>query len=232
MLRPFDVSSAAPRAVNLRHRAIRPAAWRRWVIALSIFAAASQTNAAATITVGSHTLLANTPNQSFTILITGNEQVAGENFFAQIGDGGTANGGTLTKPVFQTVDIVNTTIFAGNNTGATGDQSPGGNAAHPLIWVDGTTANTNVSDTGILATVTINTSGVFSGTFPLILNGVGSHYAAGPFATVLDNTSAKPIALAINNGSITVAPEPATLALSALCGLLALQRRPRRHANA
>src|SRR5215216_518350 len=110
---------------------------RLWCIATLCIVSTAQ---GANITVGSHVLLANTPNQIITIQVTDAEQIAGEDFFAQIGDGGVLNGGRNTNPIFTNVDIINGTIFASSNNGAFGDPNgtnpPGSNAAHPLIWVD------------------------------------------------------------------------------------------------
>jgi hypothetical protein len=38
------------------------------------------------VTVGSHVLLPNTANQVISISVSGGEQIAGEDFFAQVGD--------------------------------------------------------------------------------------------------------------------------------------------------
>lgn len=168
------------------------------------------------INVPNVTLLPNTPNQLVTVTITGTSQVAGEDFFAQIGDGGTFNNGVNTKPVFSSVDILTGTIFAAHNTGATMD--PGGpESAHPLIWVDGTTTDSGtVLDSGLLATFTIDTTGVSSGTFPLLLKGVATSLTPGGFSTRLLDGSAVPVPLTINDGSITVSDVPEPLALPAL----------------
>jgi hypothetical protein len=184
------------------------------------------------ISVGDHVLLPNTPNQQFTISVTGTDtQIAGEDFFAQIGDGGSFNGGSDSKPVFQNVDILNNTIFNGNNTGATGDPngSPkGSNAGHPLIWVDGTTSNTGtVSDLGVLATFTIDTTGVSSGTFPFLLTGVAD--SLGGFSTTFNDAGGSPVPLTITNGTLTVqAPEPASVGIFMMAMAATLCRR-RKH---
>ena len=137
---------------------------------------------AASVTVGTHVLLPNTANQVVSIWVSGGEPVAGEDFFAQIGDGGAFLGGIDTKPAFTNLDVLGGTIFAANNNGAFGDPNgtpPGSNAAHPLIWVDGTTTvSGTVAAGGLLATMTLDTTGIASGTFPLLLTGVAS---AGPF---------------------------------------------------
>jgi hypothetical protein len=166
------------------------------------------TSEAASITVGNHLLLANTPNQVITIQVTGGEQVSGEDFWAQIGDGGTYNNGSNAKPVFTNVDILGGTIFAVNNTGAFGDPTVG-NAAHSLFWDDGTvTASGSVVAAGLLATLTIDTTGLNSGSFPLSLTGVAS--AIGPANnTALNNASGIPISLTVTNGLLTISPFPA-----------------------
>jgi hypothetical protein len=163
---------------------------------------------AANVVVGGHALLPNTANQVITISVTGGEQIAGEDFFAQIGDGGAINNGVDTKPAFSNVDILGGTIFAGNNTGASGDPAPGGDAAHPLIWDDGTvTASGSVAASGILATLTINTTGLSSGSFPLVLTGVAS--ALGGSNTTLRALGGDAIPLVVTNGSLTISPFPA-----------------------
>jgi hypothetical protein len=196
-----------------------------------MFLLACSTAQAAVVTVGDHFLLANMPNQTITIPITGTEQVAGEDFFAQIGDGGTFNNGSNTRPVFSSVDIINGTIFAADNVGAQGDPGgtpPGSNAGHPLIWVDGTvTAGGTVPASGVLATLRIDTTGLNSGTFPLELTGVAN--SLGGFNTTLRNDNGDPIPLTVNNGSIiVVVPEPGAGVLLGLVGLAALVRRGRR----
>lgn len=165
---------------------------------------------AADIVVGNHTLLPNTPNQVITIRVRGGDSIAGEDFFAQIGDGGTFVGGIDVGPIFTSVDIIGSSIFAGNHTGAYGDPSgipPGNNSHHPLIWVDGTIAETGtVAADGLLATLTIDTSGLTSGTFPLVLTGVAT--ALGPFSTTLRDANGDPISLTVTNGTLTISALP------------------------
>ena len=159
---------------------------------------------AANIVVGTHLLSANTANQSISIFISGGEAIAGEDFFAQIGDGGSFVGGTNAKPSFTAVNIIGGSVFAGNNNGAFGDPGPG-NAAHPLIWVDGTTtAAGTVAANGLLATLTIDTTGLSGGTFPLLLTGVAP--SLGGFNTSLSNAVGAAIPLSITNGLLKIAP--------------------------
>lgn len=162
---------------------------------------------AANVTVGTHVLLPNTADQVVMIQVTGGEQVAGEDFFAQIGDGGTFLGGSDSKPAFTNVDVLSGTVFAASNNGAYGDPNgspPGSNAAHPLIWVDGTTTvSGTVPANGLLAALTIDTTGLNSGIFPLLLSGVAD--SLGPFDTTLRNASGDAIPLSIGNGALVIA---------------------------
>ena len=134
-----------------------------WLSAAALALAICPLAQAASVTVGTHILLPNTANQVVSIWVNGGEQIAGEDFFAQIGDGGAFLGGSNTKPAFTNVDVLSGTIFAANNNGAFGDPNgtpSGSNAAHPLIWVDGTTTvSGTVSASGLLATLTLDTTG-------------------------------------------------------------------------
>jgi hypothetical protein len=162
---------------------------------------------AATVVVGQHVLLPNTANQTISIWVSGGEQIAGEDFYAQIGDGGSFLGGSNAKPAFTSVNVIANTIFSASNNGAFGDPNgvpAGSNAAHPLIWVDGTTTGSGtVSAAGLLATLTLDTTGLASGTFPLLLTGVAS--SLGPFNTTLVGANAVPIPLSVTNGLLIVA---------------------------
>jgi hypothetical protein len=182
-----------------------------WLSAAALILVACPFARAASVTIGNHVLLPNTANQVVSIWVSGGEQVAGEDFFAQIGDGGTFIGGSNTKPAFTNVDVINGTIFAANNNGPFGDPNgtpPGSNAAHPLIWVDGTTtANGTVVAGGLLATLTLDTTGIISGTFPLVLTDVAN--SLGPFDTTLRDANGELIPLSISNGSLIVAVPPA-----------------------
>jgi hypothetical protein len=157
---------------------------------------------AANVVVGNHVLMPNMANQVVSIYVSGGEAVAGEDFFAQVGDGGTFNGGVNTKPALANVDIITGSIFDGNNNGAFGDSGNG--STHPLIWVDGTTTSTGtVAADGRLAKLTLDTTGLASGTFPLLLSGVAS--SRGTFNSSLRNASGALVPLSITNGSLFVA---------------------------
>jgi hypothetical protein len=119
---------------------------------------------AAAVNAGTHVLAPNTPGQQVPILVTGTDSVSGIDFFVQVGDGGATVGGDDTGPRITQVDLVSGTIFAGNNTGVFVDPAP-------LIWgATTTTSSGSVSANGVLATLTIDTTGMFVGQFDLVLN--------------------------------------------------------------
>lgn len=156
---------------------------------------------AANVIVGTHVLFPNTALQTVTISITGGEQIAGEDFYAQVGDGGAFNGGVDTKPSISFATIASGTIFNGNTNGDFTD--PGNGTTHPLIWVDGTTTNSGtVSANGTLATILLDTTNLWSGTYALNLTNVASSH--GSFNTTLRDASAGIVPLSIINGSLII----------------------------
>jgi hypothetical protein len=136
---------------------------------LSVFACllacfASSVARAAAVNAGTHVLAPNMAGQQVPILVSGSDAVSGIDLFVQVGDGGTTVGGDDTGPRITQVDLVSGTIFAGNNTGVFLDPAP-------LIWgATTTTQSGSVSASGVLATLTIDTTGMFVGQFDLILN--------------------------------------------------------------
>jgi hypothetical protein len=162
---------------------------------------------ASTIDVGSHILAPNQPDQLVPIYVSVGaggdtlQSIQGLNFNIQIADGSD----DTAAPFFTTdPDILTGTIFAANNTGPSGP-------AHILHYgyASTTTAGGYVPANGLLGTVTISTVGFTSGTYLLEM----SDTLGGPtdFGGVPVNF--------IEAGSITIAPEPSSLAC--LVGLLA-----------
>lgn len=111
------------------------------------------------IDIGDWILLEDTPGQTITISVTGSVQVDGIDFFLQVADGGTEAGGLIDGPAITDADIFTGTIFGSNNTGDAGDGS-----LAPQFWQSGTTTidPTTVTANGLLATVTIDTTGFFA----------------------------------------------------------------------
>jgi hypothetical protein len=133
------------------------------------------------------------PGQQVPVLVSGNDAVSGIDFFVQVGDGGATVGGDDTGPRITQVDLVSGTIFAGNNTGAFLDPAP-------LIWrATTTTAGGSVSASGVLATLTIDTTGMFVGQFNLILNPPSTGPTAFADAGVTTN---------LINGSLSIGDVP------------------------
>jgi hypothetical protein len=119
---------------------------------------------AAAINAGMHTLQPNMPGQQVQIQVTGGEAVSGIDLFVQVGDGGTTVGGDDTGPKITNLDLVTGTIFAANHTDVFTDPAP-------LIWGATTTTTTGtVAASGVLATLTIDTTGITTGQFDLLLN--------------------------------------------------------------
>jgi hypothetical protein len=184
---------------------------RAYVMALiASLATAHNASAALSIHVGTRVLAPNTANQKVQLFVVGGDAVQAVDCNVQIADGGLALGGVIDGPKLSDLDILTGTIFSGNNTGA---QNPG---SFPQLAIrNTTTSGGNALASGLLATVTIDTTGFFSGTYALNLKNTLN----GPtdFATV---------PVTITDGFIVV-PEPA-LSYLGWVGLLTLRRRRRR----
>ena len=179
---------------------------------LSLVLLATAVHAQPTINVGAHQLQPNAADQTIQIFVLGGQPVEALNFSAQIGDGGSAGGGTDDGPVFSNLDILNGTIFASNNLGQFG--GPG----YPQLAIGSTiTSSGTVSADGLLATLTVDTTGVWSSTYALKLGD-----------TLNGATDFGDVHPVITEGTIQVVPEPSSVALLGLGGLAALRSRRRR----
>ena len=119
---------------------------------------------AAIVDAGQHVLAPNAQGQQIAILVTGGDAVAGVDLFVQVGDGGPVAGGDDAGPTITAVDLFTDAIFAANNSGAFTDPTP-------LLWgATTTTLAGTVVALGRLATLTIDTTGLTTGRFDLILN--------------------------------------------------------------
>jgi hypothetical protein len=156
------------------------------VLACLLACIAGSAARAAAVSAGAHVLAPNMAGQQVPILVSGSDAVSGIDFFVQVGDGGTTVGGDDTGPRITQVDLVGGTIFAGNNTGVFLDPAP-------LIWgATTTTSSGSVPASGVLATLTIDTTGMFAGQFDLILNppstGPTAFADAGVATTLINGT--------------------------------------------
>jgi hypothetical protein len=195
-----------------------------------LFAVATVANASSVIVVGPHLLLPNTPGQTIQILVTGNDTtVQGMNFTSVIGDGGSIFGGVDDVVPTMTADIITGAVFAPDGANAV-NQNPGFVFGIGLAPWSVTTVSTNTGfgpfnrlNNGLLATLTIDTTGFTTGTWALSLDdpNVGTTDWAG---------SAE--APSITNGSITIVPEPTSVVLglfaAAGLGAVAIRRRTRK----
>ncbi len=182
---------------------------RRICFTFAILFHVSALQASILIDVGNFPLLPNTAGQEIVIEVSGGDLVQGLNFNAQIGDGGVDLGGVTVGPSIEDIDILAGTIFDGNNTGAVDPELLGG-VDFPLVEFRTTTTNNGtVAAAGLLATLTIDTTGFFSGEFPLILS-----------ATLNGPTDFAGVSATITDGTITIVPEPSSF-IMALVGAIA-----------
>jgi lipopolysaccharide export system protein LptA len=152
------------------------------------------------IVIGATTLKANTPNQLVPIYITGNAPLNGFNFRIQLGDGlnGTA------EPIFSNISYAGS-IWAGSPTQTLGGPVSGGQmfVQSSIVFQD---AQTSVNSTGLLATLVVDTTGIYGGTFALNLK--STQIGQDSDLIALGASSASP--LFITNGSIIVTPAAVT----------------------
>jgi hypothetical protein len=140
---------------------------RRFAAAIVCLGAVLSVAAAggAVINAGKHFLAPNLGSQFITIFASGGEQVAGIDFFIQMGDGGAVAGGDDVGPTITGVDFGGGGVFATNNSGVFLDP------AGPLLWgATTTTTSGTVAATGRLVLLAINTTGITSGRFDLNLS--------------------------------------------------------------
>ena len=142
------------------------------------------------IVVGTHVLQPDTPGQVISVYVSGELPVAGLNFNLQIGYVELSSAQTPSAPRVEAVDILTGTIFADNHTDLRVDASQqGGQAPVPQHGYQATTtAAGTVPANGLLATVTIDTTGFLRGSWSLMLSNTvnGPTDFAGQAATVID----------------------------------------------
>ena len=146
----------------------------------------------AAVIVGDHELSGNAPDQSIQVFVSGAAAVDALDLFAEIVP---AEPGAAAAPTIASVDILTETIFADNNTGAV--TAPDG----PRFSASTTAAEGKVVADGLLATITIDASGIAPGTdWRLLLTG-----------TSIGDTDLAGAAMDITNGTLAVVPGPQTL---------------------
>jgi hypothetical protein len=193
--------------------------------------------AASSINVGNHSLLPNTPGQTIAIYVTGGDLIAAADLLIQIGDGGPERvnfppllAGTDAPGVPLPVGLPNANLqnpTFGTDAGIfasvpNGGQSDGlGGSIPQLIGLSILTDTGTVAANGLLATLMIDTTGLTSGTWDLMLKDT----LAGN-TQFLDET-ANQVPLTIVNGRLTIVPEPTAIVPFAATSLalFALRRR-------
>lgn len=144
----------------MRHKAKNSPgeAWRWLAVAAAFALASSSAWATPMVNVGTIVLAANKAGQAIEITVTGGDAVQGMELYAQIGN-------ATSGPVVQSCDILTGTIFAGNNEGLFG-----GSYVMPRRLYQGVvTAGGDVPASGRIATLTVDTTGMFNGTYSLSL---------------------------------------------------------------
>jgi hypothetical protein len=140
-------------------------------------------------------LSANQPGQVIQLFVSGTNQVQGLNFNLQVADGGPDAGGSVVGPVITDVDVVTDTLFASNHLEPVDPGSLPQLAIRSVITQTG-----SVSATGLLATVTIDTTGITNGVYALQMAG-----------TLNGDSDFAGIAADITNGQITIVSDPARI---------------------
>jgi hypothetical protein len=204
-------------------RGMGRAAYKVGVILVVMFLPALATEAwsGPVIDIGSIYVAPDTTHM-FAVSVTGGDAVQGLNFYIQLGDGGTILGGTDTRPIFTSVDIVGVgTIFQPNNTG----QNDAG--VYDLLWATTTTTfSGEVNAEGVLAYVTIDTAGTTVGeSYALRLTDVSGFDT--DFAGVDIDITNGTIYIVSDDGDNDIVPEPVSLGIAGLviAGLSTRRRR-------
>jgi len=184
------------------------------IVGLTGVFAASDAFAGMIITVGTYDLAPNTPDQTITLLVSGGSQVTGFNLRAQLGDGLGPN----PEPIFQAVDFSGGIWDAFPTTVAGGPVSGAPQYAQASVVFNAT--GESVAASGNLVTLTLDTTGLYGGTYALDLanTDIGAD-------SVFIGSGGSDLPATITNGSVTIVstPEPASLSLLGVgCGVLFL----------
>jgi hypothetical protein len=143
------------------------------------------------IQIGHHLLEPDKAGQTIPIYVSGGLPVQGLNFNIQVADGGPeVPGGSTDGPAIQHVDILTGTIFGDNNTGSADADGAHADAFPQVEWRSTTTRSGTVPAEGLLAVVTIDTTGFDRGSWVLRISGTanGDTDFAGLAATLVDGS--------------------------------------------
>lgn len=132
------------------------------LLALVMISVSQQAQAQLTLSFGNLDLAPNTAGQTIEIFVTGGSPVDSLDLNVLVGDGGAIAGGSNPNFNFiQAVDIITGTIFDGNNNGVSGARL----AQDGFAFDSTTTASGTVAAGGLIATLTLDTTGLNSGSF-------------------------------------------------------------------
>lgn len=198
-------------------------------------AALSSLSAASSLAVSIETinLLPDTADQIVELSVTGGLDIAGINLYGLVADGfpdisGSSQDGPNITDVDLIGDATNPTIFFASNSGQNGaDESrPQAFFRSLTVGTDGDGASVPVTGSGVFARLTVDTTGISSGSFALILGGKTDIDPNYPSLQFLD-VDAQTITTEITDGTLTIVPEPQHVAWATggLLGLVALLRR-------
>jgi len=195
------------------------------LLTAALLVAATAARADLVVVLGNYQLQPNLAGQvvPIEVIAQGGEQIQGTTFRVQIGDG---FGGDVPTPPSMTGDISGPgTIFETNNTGISDGSIP------QFIDLGTTTIGTSVNvlspGSNLWGFVTFDTTGVATGSWPLIMAAtIGGDSGLSPFLIGQG--------LSIQDGSVTIVPEPSSvvLGLFAVAGFGAVAIRRRRARNA
>lgn len=160
-------------------------------VMVGVIAALSAGEAATSvITVPSAQLAANTPNQTVTLTVSGGASVAGMNLVMMIGNGSVG-------PKVTNVNLRQGTIWGANAVATNSGSMP------QLVSWNVVTESGAVEANGVLAILTIDTTNVPAGTYPVALTATvdGVTYNT----ELLDPNTASPIAVSLGSAQWTVA---------------------------
>jgi hypothetical protein len=149
------------------------------------------------IVVGNNVLIPNTPSQTVQLMVTGGNSVAGLNLNIEVANGGTANGG-VNGPKITAINMVTGTIFGSNNSGQQDFTT------FPSQVYEGSilTSSGSVSASGLLATLTIDTTGFTGQSFSLKLGGFSNGAVSGNTDFATPDPLGNPIPANITNGTV------------------------------
>lgn len=180
------------------------------------------------LTFGNLELAPNTFGQTIEVFVRGGDPVQSLDFNLLIGDGGPiANGDNPNFNFITDLDILTGTIFAADNNG----NRPASRVAEDGIAIDGTATsvagNTVVAD-GLLATLTLDTTGITSGTFQITTD--AGMTDLGMTSPTIFGTTTGNLAPVQATGTITIVnaiPEPGSLCLIGFASLAIVGQRRR-----